>query len=349
MPNIPIHYIHACLSGVEQHSAAFDALLTRAEIPKSTYMANYGGVRPEQFVALVQAVSQHLNDEFFGLTQQPCKPGLFATMARLTNHSSSLGCMYQEWINFYNVVRDDISMHMESHDGRTVISVQLTHPEKDKMHFLMDCTLVALHRFASWLTGKHIQLQQLRLNFKKPSHHALYAQLFNCDISFDADKTALVFNEEYLALPLIRGNLELKTALKTAPSLLMDLPDKNTFSTDTIRAILNYYQRHQRFPYTQQTAHILATSQKTLRRKLNREGTSFQDLKDQLRKDIAIDKLMNEHISLESIADELGFSDKNTFARAFKRWTDLSPGRYREQSLMMNLHSRHANNLSIFY
>jgi transcriptional regulator GlxA family with amidase domain len=67
----------------------------------------------------------------------------------------------------------------------------------------------------------------------------------------------------------------------------------------------------------------------TLRRRLEREGISYQAIKDQLRSDVAIDYLCNSNLSVDEIAARVGFQDASAFHRAFKRWNGLQPGEYR--------------------
>ena len=70
-------------------------------------------------------------------------------------------------------------------------------------------------------------------------------------------------------------------------------------------------------------------STSTLQRRLASEGASFQSLKDELRRDMAIVRLNTSTISLGALAYELGFADSAAFQRAFKGWTGSAPGAYR--------------------
>ena len=67
----------------------------------------------------------------------------------------------------------------------------------------------------------------------------------------------------------------------------------------------------------------------TLQRHLAREGLSFQSLKDELRRDLAIQRLNTSRVPLAELAGELGFADSASFQRAFKKWTGGAPGQYR--------------------
>ena len=74
-------------------------------------------------------------------------------------------------------------------------------------------------------------------------------------------------------------------------------------------------------------------SNSTLQKHLANEGTSFQSLKDTLRRDIAVVRLNTSSVSLAALADELGFADSAAFQRAFKSWTGSAPGNYRRGGL----------------
>jgi AraC-like DNA-binding protein len=76
-------------------------------------------------------------------------------------------------------------------------------------------------------------------------------------------------------------------------------------------------------------AHRLHSSPQTLRRHLREEGSSFQELKDHLRRDLAIYHLGRDELSIQAITEQLGFSEPSAFHRAFKKWTGLTPGAYR--------------------
>ncbi len=351
MSRIPNHFVRASLSGIDAKEGEIESLLANAGITLSSYYQPQGWIKPEQYIALVQSIWDHSNDEFFGLTEQRCKPGLFAIMARMSNHYSSLRTVFEEWVNLYNVTREDLSLGFVVDGDKATISFELANPEKDPMHFLTEFTLVTMHRFASWLTGRHIQLQQVSLAYPKPAHFRFYKDLFPCTVLFDQPSTTFTIDASDLSLPLIRNQRELSQALKSAPAAFLELPDDDhSYSNRTRVILLNFYRQEQRFPNLDEAADHLAVSQRTLRRKLKLEGNNYQEIKDRIRQDIAIDKLKRENISLEDIALQLGFSEQHAFARAFKRWTQLSPAKYRDQTLAMHINGTSDQaSYSVFY
>jgi AraC-like DNA-binding protein len=70
-------------------------------------------------------------------------------------------------------------------------------------------------------------------------------------------------------------------------------------------------------------------SPRTLKRKLAACGTTYSDLLDELRQNRAVQLLGSDQLSIEAIADRLGYSDAANFGRAFRRWTGTTPGAYR--------------------
>lgn len=80
-------------------------------------------------------------------------------------------------------------------------------------------------------------------------------------------------------------------------------------------------------------ANNMAMSSRSLQRKLQQEGSSFQQLFDEYRHQRSLLLLQDKQVSLADIAQQLGFSENSTFYRAFKRWQGITPGEYRQRQL----------------
>jgi AraC-like DNA-binding protein len=84
-------------------------------------------------------------------------------------------------------------------------------------------------------------------------------------------------------------------------------------------------------PSLQDVADRLHMTTPTLHRRLREEGTSFQQLKDQCRKNAAISYLSSGEYTTQQLSELMGFSDSSTFHRAFKKWTGLTPQDYKQK------------------
>ena len=78
-------------------------------------------------------------------------------------------------------------------------------------------------------------------------------------------------------------------------------------------------------------AEHLHMSESSLRRRLQKENTSYQNLKDEVRCQVAIDKLLNETVKIADLSEYLGFTEPSSFVRSFKGWTGDTPKIYREK------------------
>ena len=130
-------------------------------------------------------------------------------------------------------------------------------------------------------------------------------------------------------LAFCRDEAALAAYLKEGPVQIV-LPRRDHGISGRVR--LHLQRSQPQWPDLERTAQALAMSAATLQRHLAAESTSFQALKDQLRREIAIYRLHTSGVPLAKLAAELGFADSSSFQHAFKSWTGSPPGRYRRSS-----------------
>jgi AraC-like DNA-binding protein len=187
------------------------------------------------------------------------------------------------------------------------------------------------HGLACWLVGRRIPVLQASFSYSEPSRSAEYHRMFSKHLLFDQEATALAFDRHYLDLPVVQDRDDAKAFLRGAPGNIV-LKYKNTSGIAAqIRRRLRAAARTE-WPDFDTLAHAMHTTPSTLRRRLEDEGQTFQLIKDQLRRDMAVDLLSHSSKSVAQIASELGFAESSAFHRAFKKWTGVNPGEYRQRS-----------------
>ena len=103
--------------------------------------------------------------------------------------------------------------------------------------------------------------------------------------------------------------------------------DKHDDLAAQVRAILS--QTQGQYLHLEAVAERLFMSSRTLKRRLQQVGLGYQQLLDEARKRDAIKLIQNTHLTIEQIAQHLGYTDAANFTRAFKKWTGDTPSRYR--------------------
>ncbi|MGY2295433.1 AraC family transcriptional regulator [Pseudomonas yamanorum] len=325
---IASHYARAALGGARRAGYDYSGLLQQVGITPELLSEPRARIAPEQFTRLLQMLWLALDDEYLGFAEGPSKRGTFAMMCHALIHCRTLEKALERGLLFYSLFPQGPRWRLTREGEMARLSLddsQLWDPD----HFLSECLLVIWHRLGSWLIGQRIRLDQATFSYPMPPHAGEYDLLFPCPQVFAAPTSSLVFPSRYLSLPLLQDERTLKHFLERSPADLLSRPDEGDSLSSQLRRLLS--RDRTPWPDLEAVAQHLHISPQTLRRHLREEGTSFQALKDELRRDIAIYHLGRADLSLQEIAEQLGFSEPSPFHRAFKKWTGLTPGAYRAQ------------------
>ena len=152
--------------------------------------------------------------------------------------------------------------------------------------------------------------------------------MYPCPCSYENNSSALLFDSKYLSLPVVRDKEELVAYLKQLPLQWFKKQSYyDTYSAQVVRLLESAALDNG--SNLDMVAARLNMTARTLRRKLIAEGSRFQQLKDNVRRDKAISLFEQPNLSISQISLAVGFTEMATFSRAFKHWTGVSPSTYR--------------------
>ncbi|GAB3047312.1 AraC family transcriptional regulator [Acinetobacter apis] len=326
---ISIYYVNVALAGVHKLGMDVEVLLSHVGIEAELLKQPKARISPEQYTRFIKMLWMVTQDEHAGFSSQPRKLGTFAMMCQLIIHSKNLGEALELSSQFYRLFGDDwfIGLERDKHEARFVPFIPRT---EDPQHFMTDNMLMIWHGLASWLIDRRIPLERVHFNYPAPEQADEYDALFFAPlIQFNASRTEITFAADYLDLPIRQTTETLEEFLKIGPTQFL-INFKNTNSlTSRIRDVLKNHIGEE-MPTLNDVASMLYLSPQTLRRRLATEGRSYQGVKDALRRDAAIHLLLKPSLTLEDVAQQVGFSETSTFHRAFKKWTGVTPGLYRQ-------------------
>lgn len=202
---------------------------------------------------------------------------------------------------------------------------------KDLRIFISERDVAHLHRMAlDLLRTPAATFQEIRFAYPKPAYAAAYQDFFGCPVRFDAGEHAIIFDSQYLFMPLPMADpLSKKKFEEECKPLPLRMQAQDTV-TDRVRHAFMY--QRERLPSFSQLARSVAISPRTLRRRLTQEGTSYKLLASEVLKKKAIDLLEKTSYPIDQIAMELGYNDRANFCRAFKAWTGHNPSYYRKKT-----------------
>ncbi len=324
---VSVFYVNALLASLARHGHDATSTLQKIGINPDILTNDKARIPSEDFVALSDKIVEILNDENTGYLDPPTRPGTFSMMCYASIHRPTLGLFLQRGIDFYHTISDSYRLEIVA-DGEYVNYTLATQSEATDPYRILPMTLLAIiHRLSCWVIGQSLSLQSVNFSHPRPANAKDYNLLFKAPIAFDQPHNSLRFSKSQLDLPNQQSEQNLEDFL-TIPSLaLMSLPDYENSLVDKIRMMI---QRNvgDSFPEFDTIADSMELTSATLRRRLRTEGTSYQNIKDDIRRDTAIYLLSSGKKSIEQVAEDVGFTEPTSFYRAFKRWTGVTPRDY---------------------
>jgi AraC-like DNA-binding protein len=201
---------------------------------------------------------------------------------------------------------------------------------RDARRFADETLLVMLHGLLCWLAGRRVPPLRLDWAHAQPAHADEYRRMFSPLLHFDAPATTLQFDAKVLAAAPAVNAASLKAFLRDAPQSVFLKQVASTGLSDRVRRLCRAaLDRGDAAPTLTVLAAGLGLSAATLRRRLQDEGAGWSRLKDEVRRDLALQHLADGRLSVGDIAARLGFEDASTFYRAFRKWTGSAPGAWR--------------------
>lgn len=333
MATICSHYFSQCVQGALRQGKDVPALFREAGVDIGILEHPTARADIEGMARLVRGIWAALDDEFMGFTAHRAKVGLFRLMAESVIAAESLEEALLTGTRFYNVVRDDVRTTLRIDGTQAWIEAEFARPDLDPAHYFLEFWLIIWHRLASWLTGGPVALTRAAFTFERPdSYMEEFKYLFPCRHAFNTTANGFAFDIRHLRLPLVRTRAELQGLLAEAPLDFMTMPAADTSVARRIRTLL--LPRHGQpvdFPTADALAAQIHMTPPTLRRRLRDESTSYRQIKENIRRDIATKKVLLGKTAIEDIAALVGYSETRAFTRAFHQWTGLSPLQYRQK------------------
>ena len=334
---VPMEFTRALLAQARSHDKDVGAILRAARFPFDPLRqdAQTAFVSREQYSRLCLELIRELGDESGGVMPDAQTPvGTTRLIALSMLNSPNLAAAMRRGIEFNACCRvrhgASIVNELVIDDERKEATLSyLSGDDPPEVQHSVLCNLAMWIRFCGWLIGQHIDVTSACSAGPRPEFMAGIRHFFPCPVEYGQSFNSVTFSARHLEAELIRDETQLVDFLKLAPYYMVIEPLAATLSiSHRIREILGDDFRGE-MPSFEELTGLLNMSARTLRRRLEKEGTSYQRIKDNARRDVAISLLSREGMTVSQVAERVGFSDPSAFHRSFKKWTGQSPGGYR--------------------
>jgi len=327
--SISVHFVRAVLKYAVARGLDPVQLLRQNRISPRLLDEDDARISIERFADLQVSTMLAMGDEGLGYGPVPLPVGSWSMMCYAVIHCDTLGKALARYCRFFGLFQHATSPQLIVDDKYACVRLNPPETAGDYDEYAGELALFNCHRFCSWLVQEHLPAQAFNFTHPAPKHLEEYRPMFlGNPVNFEAPHTEMVLNRALLEKPNTQNEQSLARFLRH-PALVM-LTQQYEQDSWTLRVKKLLRKDLDAMPELDAIAAALDVHPQTLRRRLSKEGTSFSELKSQVRRDISLHYLGKQGLSIEDIAHRAGFSESSAFIRAFKGWTGVTPYTYRK-------------------
>ena len=317
------------LQRLEELGVRAPAVLRRAGLPQAFIHQARALLNTEELFALWRAVGEVSTDPSIGLLLgTETKTERFHPIGLAALSSENFGSAIDQMARYKQLTCPE-EILQEKNDEEWSIQFRWLLADEVEPPVLIECCFAWVLSTARVGTGTRIS--PVRVEFVQPRAHVKTIERhFGCPIVCGTPRNAIIFRATDANRPFVTRNAELLGIL--APQFDEELKEENGDENFIERVRIAIQQRLTgRRPTIEDIADALHISSRTLQRRLQDDGSSFQRVLEEARHQLARHYLNNSVLELNEAAYLLGYEDGNSFVRAFRTWEGVPPARWREQ------------------
>lgn len=325
---LPVQYLRQIAALVGDMGNDVPAWLARSQLSEAQLQMDDLQLSAEQFQQLIEDALACTGEPAFGLLLGERlvvnTHGLLGYAALNSTHLRQAAQLIERYIGVRTSLIS-IQLVETAEQARLVFSEAM--PLGRIARPVLEAVILAIKNVLDFMTLGSCALERIAFAFPRPDYAALASELCKCEVYYAQDWSGFVLPRQALDQPLKMADA---ASFRDAEQILQRELDKlgaeSSLSARVRRVML---EKQHGFPSLNLTARLFHLTPRTLHRRLQTEGTSFQALLDEVRHSLALQHLKSGHMSVEEIAYSLGYTDMANFRRAFKRWQRQSPSAYR--------------------
>jgi AraC-like DNA-binding protein len=237
----------------------------------------------------------------------------------------------------YGQVLFQPSWTAREYEGGLLLRADITLNTAARQRLVTELAFSNISAVGRSLYGRQVERAEgveLHLNYSRPAHVACYKKAINVPVTFDSEHSQLLLPSAVLDTPVKTANRSEHVLFhQQCEEMLRGLSSVEKTTADVRQCLI---QSAGDFLDIAQVAESMHISERTLRRRLAGESTTFRATAEEVRDLLAREYLIETELTVADIAHLLGYSETVNFRRAFVRWNGVTPGAYRQQHVTGN-------------
>lgn len=276
---------------------------------------------------VLRSLGQATGDAFFGFLSRPIPIRAFDVFCQ-----GLVGCRTLEEVltyanEFYALFTPEFSWRVESVGPDVAVVARLEQTLPVDYRFVIQSLLLMALRLFGWLFGEDVEIKSVEFSFEKNATDERLSYLYGNSIKYGRPTDRIVIDSSYAGAKLACTKDEVTAMLKGKRDLFLITRHRSPLSHEVRRLLLS--SKDEDWLEIEAVAVRLGMSPNYLWRRLKKEGSSFLDIRTQIKRDWALVLLEDPSNTVEFVADTLRYTDVSAFRKAFKKWTGLQPVQYR--------------------
>ncbi|QCF25160.1 AraC family transcriptional regulator [Hydrocarboniclastica marina] len=321
------HYIAALIDSLCEVGADRETLLEQSGL-KEADLNDKTLIDPARLYAITKLAADQTSDPAVGLsTGQRLNINSHGALGYAAMASENLEHALQLLLKYYRVQAPQarFSWHHRNEHHHLICDPSFVLPE---MPWLTAELLVAsIYTSVEFLLSGRSRGLEVWFRHEQPAHVGKYQGVFSAPVSFGQSFNGLVIPDRLASLPLLSADTLASSIFEKRCAAIQ----QETRQQD-LAARIRGLQSQGRFLSQAEVARRLSMSVSTLHRRMDEEGIDYKQLVAEIKKEFALEHLRDGVLSVEEIAQILGFSDASNFRRAFVAWTGMTPSEAREEA-----------------
>jgi AraC-like DNA-binding protein len=277
------------------------------------------------------AVERSKNPALSLAQHQVARPAAFDVVGYTMMSCANLRGAFERLNRYLLILSDALTMSMTEERDCCRIDFVLLGGNRPIPRQRIEFIFVTVIGFCRWIARSDVTPRAIALAYPAPADLSPYRAAFRCPVTFNAERNSVVLARSDMDLALPTFNPQLAELHERYAGEYLRHFDHAQTSFRVREAIVRRLPDGE--PRRDDVAVELCMSERTLQRRLEEERTSFVQLLDDTRRELADQYLGRLHLSLGQAAYLLGFADQSSFFRACRRWFKASPGEYRNRLL----------------
>lgn len=284
----------------------------------------------EQIETIFKKASRLCNDKLFGLKYGfKLYKSFSSVLGVLLTSCKDINEVLNNFCNYEKVLDSTITTNYKVHNESLIITMTQNRNNNNLPEQYLEYKVSGFIAYVRNIVGDE-NLTPLKVNFKHSPYGNIndYEKIIGSPVSFNENQLSIIFHKSILNYLTLEPNSVLKRLMLTEVQKEFDSLILNTSYTSRVIKILSS-QTSIDFPSLSQIAIELNMSERLLQKHLKSEGITYTSIINEFKRDKAIKYLENPMNTIDEIAFILGFSERSSFDRAFKKWTNSTPIEYR--------------------